>query len=189
MCACPWIQGAFLFAVPHRVRCLYASVCRFVHLTGYKVHSYSQFRTVSLTCDSSRLLVTRWAELALETRISCRSVAKKGSAWQQDLFRLNTLYACNFTVSLTFDRLMSAGDGTHHACMPSMSWAHSTACPVEYLVLSPRRTLCAGSRGSSVVYIVELFLECLSVQVITCVHDNLRVPTWPPLGIRQDNFR
>ena len=139
--------------------------------------------------------MTRWAELALESRISCRSVAKKCSAGQQDLFRLNTLYACNFTVSLTFDRLMSAGDGTHHACMlfvhcviPSMIWAHSTACPVEYLVLSPRRTLCAGSRGSSVVSIVEFVLECLSVQVTASVHDNLRVPTWP-LGCRQDNFR
>ena len=163
-------------------------VCACVHVPVYKVHSYSQFRTLSLTCDSSRLLMTRWAELALESRISCRSVAKKGSALQQDLFRLNTLYACNFTVSLTFDRLMSAGDGTHHACMPSMSWAHSTACPVEYLVLSPRRTLCAGSRGSSVVYIVEFVLECLSVQVIASMHDNLRVPTWP-LGCRQDNFR
>ena len=107
---------------------VYIQVCVCVHFPGYKVHSYSQFRAVSLTCDSSRLLVTRWAELALETRISCRSVAKKGSAWQQDLFRLSTLCACNFTVWLTFDRLMSAGDGTHHACMlfvhcviPSMS--------------------------------------------------------------------
>jgi hypothetical protein len=27
MGACPWIQGAFLFAVPHRVRGLYTRVC------------------------------------------------------------------------------------------------------------------------------------------------------------------
>ena len=67
-----------------------------------------------------------------------------------------------------------------------MSWAHSAACPVEYIVLSPMGTLCRepGILGG----IVEFVLEYLSVQVTASVHDNLRVPTWP-LGCRQDNFR
>jgi len=103
VCACVHVLGYKVHSYSQfRTVCVvYMQVCACVHLPGYKVHSYSQFRTVSLTCDSSLLLVTRWAELALETRISCRSVAKKGSAWQQDLFRLNTLRACNFTVKPT----------------------------------------------------------------------------------------
>ena len=103
VCACVHFPGYKVHSYSQfRTVCVvYMQVCACVHVPGYKVHSYSQFRTVSLTCDSSRLLVTRWAELALETRISCRSVAKKGSAWQQDLFRLNTLRTCNFTVKPT----------------------------------------------------------------------------------------